>query len=166
MTGRQITATRRAYLIAQGLADGKSLTDAYLDTMPGEDIPRDKAAIKAMRFKHDHDEEIDKYMQDMLAERELAARQANIWTRKDALERLKRIADQAKDAVLSPIITKDGDVLTDTDDKVIYKYNPSAAQAELKAIDQATRICGFDAPERIEQTVIIRLAGELDELAK
>ena len=37
MTGRQITAARRAYLIAQGLADGKSLTDAYLDTMPGED---------------------------------------------------------------------------------------------------------------------------------
>ena len=83
-----------------------------------------------------------------------------IWTRAEALERLKRIADEARQATSEPILDSKNNV-------VGVRHNSQAASVELKSIEQAAKMCGFNEPDKTDTTVkfnnieeFLKVAGE------
>ena len=71
-----------------------------------------------------------------------------IWTRRNIMERLVRIADEAKQAISRPVLDANGNV-------VGVQLDPAAARVELQALDQASKIIGV-----YEQKISARVSGQ------
>ena len=84
-----------------------------------------------------------------------------VWSRKTALEGLKRIFETALEG--ARIEVRDGDGAL-----VEVKFNPSAANAATKAVETANRMLGYTTPEDEESTADAALEvtlGEAEEFA-
>lgn len=91
-----------------------------------------------------------------IAKLQAQASENAVWTRIDALRRLLRIADEAANATYEPLYDGDGQ-------QIGVKYNPAAAAVELRATEQAAKMCGFNAPDEISHDVTVRISDELAE---
>lgn len=72
----------------------------------------------------------------------------NLWTREQVLGELQELYRDAKAAISS-----DG-------------YNHQAAGVALKCIDAVSRMCGFDAPQQVENTVTVQFSGDIAKYGK
>ena len=84
-----------------------------------------------------------------------------IWSRKMALDGLKRIFAAALEGARTEVLDEDGAL-------VEVKFNPSAANAATKAIEVANRMLGYTAPEAedAEAAAVIVDLGDAAEFAE
>ena len=85
-----------------------------------------------------------------------------VWARKDALEMLLRAATTAEDSVQEPIMGEDSDGKPIV---VGYKYNAGAGSVVIKAVEAASKMCGYNEPEITENKVEIVIGGDADDYA-
>lgn len=78
------------------------------------------------------------------------------WEKEEILERLMRIAEEAHLATWSERTDKSG--------QSVKEYDARCATIELKALEYAVKIAGFDLPE--VQELCVTLEEEARELAK
>lgn len=74
-----------------------------------------------------------------------------IWTRRNIMERLVRIAEEAKQAISRPVLDARGNVIG-------TQLDPAAARVELQAVDQASKIIGL-----YEQKINARVSSQTIE---
>ena len=77
--------------------------------------------------------------------------QEELWTRRNIMERLVRIADEAKQAISRPVLDANGNV-------VGVRLDAAAARVELQAAEQAAKIIGV-----YEQKINARVSSQTIE---
>ncbi len=76
----------------------------------------------------------------------------SVWTKADILCRLKRIADEAKDATWCEKKEKSGELTRE--------YDARCASIELKAVEYAVKLSGFLEEEREQGEIRVILSEE------
>lgn len=79
------------------------------------------------------------------------AGQLSQWTRDDSLNTLKEIVGKGLEAVRSPILDSDGNI-------VDYKFDPSAARVVRDAVESLNKMQGYNEPEKSEVDAVISVA--------
>lgn len=140
MADQKLTAKQDRF--AQLIAQGKGLSEAYKEAYPNakghENTIYKEASLLAVNPK----------VSPRIAELKRQNENTAIWTRIEALERLKRIAEEARMATSEPVLDGKGNM-------VGFKHNSQAASVELKSIEQAAKMCGFNEPDKVDTNVSI-----------
>lgn len=141
---------------AQAVAKGSTLTDAFKSCYSWENYTPDSMWKKASAINNRVD--VRKRIETLQRENENTA----VWARKDALEMLLRAATTAEDSVQEPIMGEDSDGKPIV---VGYKYNAGAGSVVIKAVEAASKMCGYNEPEITENKVEIVIGGDADDYA-
>ena len=127
---------------AQSVASGTELSAAYRQNYNCERMSERAVWTEASKLRKN----------PKVAQRIKELQQQNedqeIWTRRNIMERLVRIADEAKQAISRPVLDANGNV-------VGAQLDPAAARVELQALDQASKIIGV-----YEQKISARVSGQ------
>ena len=83
-----------------------------------------------------------------IAELQQQNEEQEIWTRRNLMERLLRIADEARQAATQPVLDDEGSVIG-------VRLDAAAARVELQAAEQAAKIIGV-----YEQKINARVSGQ------
>jgi phage terminase small subunit len=123
---KKLTAYESKFV--EGILSGATQADAYRNAgYKCDRLTPEGIAVKAYKVANkDH-------IKDIIAQRRKEMESAAIWTRKEALEKLRGIIDAAVRYMVD-----DG------------KYSAAASQAATRAIEQANRMCGYNEAERLE----------------
>ena len=148
----------RMMMFARYVADGMSQVDAF-----------EQAGYKV----EGHDRlyvanHADKLADNPKVAAEIARLQAaqgmvSTWTRNEMIDMLHHIAKEAYDQshpVTATETAEDGTM----QDIVVRKYDASAAAVALKAVEQAAKMCGYNEPDKVDQSVTVQIVGD-DELS-
>lgn len=156
---RDLTENQRNF--CRLIVEGNTLTDSYRKAGYQCDgySPKSLNAKSAHLFALPH---IQEYIRELRTENE----NLSVWNRQETLYKLKQIADDAIEASHPVIRGKDGESITDDTGKVLRGYDPPSAQVALKAIQQASAMCGFNAPVESEQKIIIEIPEAVKAWAK
>ena len=144
-----IEMTEKQLAFAEAVAGGKSYAEAYRlagYALNKKDPTRDrqKAAELSRNPK----------VAAAIAEKKRENADAGLWERTQTLERLLEIANQAQENTL--VLDKSGK---------IRRYNSQAAGVALRAIEQASKMCGYNAPEEVKNEITVEFK-DLEEFAK
>ena len=136
---RSLTAKQEKFI--DGVVGGLSQSEAYrqagykVDDMSVESIAREACRIA----KAPHISPIIEQRRRELADKA-------IWSREQALAMLRDIAVDANQNRREKLVVSGGEV-------TVEKYNAAAQNVAIKAIEQANKMCGYNAPDRTELTV-------------
>jgi len=126
----QDNLTDKQEKFAQCVASGSELSAAYRAAYSCDGMSDKAIWVEASkRRKHP---KVSLRIAELRAENE----SQEIWTRRNIMERLERIAEEAKQATSKPILDGNGNV-------VGAQMDPAAANVELKATEQASKILGL-----------------------
>jgi phage terminase small subunit len=109
------------------VAGGMTYADAYRAAYNAQRMTAASIARNASRLAN------DAYLAPIIAAKKKEMENVALWTRKEALEKLRGIIDAAVRYMVD-----DG------------KYSAAASQAATRAIEQANRMCGYNEAEKIE----------------
>jgi len=137
--------TAKQEKFAQAVASGMDFTSAYRSVYSCEGSSDKTVWTKASELrKHGEVTVRIKELQGENAQEEL-------WTRRGIMERLLRIADEARQAISKPILDGEGNI-------VGIQHDAAAARVELQAVEQATKIIGL-----YEQKINARVSAQTIE---
>lgn len=151
--------TEKQIRFCRGVVEGKTLINSYLDAGYRSESHKSSLTKASHLFAEDH-------IQDYIKELRAQSAALSIWTREDTLIKLKKIAEDALKASQPIMYGSDGQPVIGEDGQPIRGYDPPSAAIALKAIQQAATMCGFNAPQEIEQKVIVEIPPALEKWAK
>lgn len=128
---------------AEAVVGGATETEAYRQAGYNCDGATD-AQIASRASSVAKGKNVSAYMAELRAE----TANLNLWTREQVLGELQELYRDAKAA-----ISGDG-------------YNHQAAGVALKCIDAVTRMCGFDTPQQVENTVTVQFSSDIAKYGK
>ena len=145
-----VEITEKQLKFAELVASGKSYIESYKeagyalsknspsrDRSKASEVARNPKVAKAIEEKRKENAEI------------------GVWERQKTLEMLLEIAEEAR---LNTII-KDKDGKT-------KRYNSQAAGVALRAAEQASKMCGYNAPEEVKQDIRVEFSELLEEFSE
>ena len=138
-----LTAKQEAF--AQAVAAGSELSAAYRQNYNCEQWSDKSVWEAASRLRKNS--KVVARIKELQAQSEEEA----IWTRRGIMERLLRIADEARQAISKPILDGEGNI-------VGIQHDAAAARVELQAVEQATKIIGL-----YEQKINARVSAQTIE---
>lgn len=80
------------------------------------------------------------------------------WSRNEMIDMLHHIAVEAYEQS-HPVTATETDEDGHTQEVIIRKYDAPSAAVALKAIEQAAKMCGYNEPEQVQQTVTVEVLG-------
>ncbi len=148
-----IGMTAQQIAFAEAVVDGKTAAEAYRIAGYACDGLSD-AVVAARGSKVLGGKAVTEYIAQLRAE----TANLNVWTREQVLSELQELYGDAKGA----IIDKDeyGEVVPGA------AYNHQAAGVALKCIDTVSRMCGFDAPQQVQNTVTVQFSEDIAKYGK
>lgn len=139
---RELTEKQIAYCKAR--ADGKGPTDAFkVSGYKTEGLDSDAISSRASVL------ESRPHIQKETDRLRRLLEQKNIWSRAEIIQRHKEIAAMAHEAAWA-----DG------------KYNASAAAVEQKSLDAVSKMCGYDAPQQVQQEITVVIEDDAEDFAE
>ena len=130
---------------AQAVAKGSTLTDAFKSCYSWQNYTPDSMWKKASAINNRVD--VRERIETLQRENE----NTEIWTRRNLMERLLRIADEARQAAAQPVLDDKGNVIG-------VRLDAAAARVELQAAEQAAKIIGV-----YEQKINARVSSQTIE---
>lgn len=147
----KLTAKQESF--AQLIAQGKNQAEAYRETYKSKASDN---AVYVNASKLAASAKVSLRIKELKRQNENTA----IWTREDALRRLLVVAQEAQEATSEPIMDRDGN-------QVGVKYNAGAGNVIVKAVEAASKMCGYNEPDKTDTTVkfnnieeFLKVAGE------
>lgn len=135
--------TQKQENFISGVVDGHSQSEAYrragykVGNMSAETIAT--AASRMAKKPH---------IAPIIAQRRRELADKAIWSREQALGMLKEIAVEARKNATENMAVNGTD---------IQKYNAAAQNVAIKAIEQANKMCGYNAPDKVDVDMTKRL---------
>ena len=142
----------RQIAFAEAVVSGKSHGDAYkeagypCDGLTDAQIARRGTSVASGIA-------VSKYIAELRAE----TANLGLWTREQVLGELQGLYRDAKSAIT--VQNDDGNVMPGT-------YNHQAAGVALKCLDTVSRMCGFDAPQQVQNTVTVQFSEDIAKYGK
>lgn len=137
---KMLTAKQDAF--AQSVAAGMELSAAYRQNYSCGRMSERAVWTEASKLRKNPKVAL------RIAELQRQNEEQEIWTRRNIMERLVRIADEAKQAISRPVLDANRNV-------VGVQLDPAAARVELQAVDQASKILGL-----YEQKINARVSSQ------
>lgn len=147
-----IGMTARQIAFAEAVVDGKTAAEAYRLAGYNCDGLSD-AAIAARGSKVLGGKAVTEYIAQLRAE----TANLNLWTREQILNELQGLYGDAKRAIT--VKDENGDAMPGA-------YNHQAAGVALKCLDTVSRMCGFDAPQQVNNTVTVQFSEDIAKYGK
>ena len=147
-----IGMTAQQIAFAEAVADGKTAAEAY--RLAGYNCDGASDALIASRAaKVLAGKAVGEYIAQLRAE----TANLNLWTREKVLGELQELYGDAKGSIT---------VRDDNGDKIPGAYNHQAAGVALKCLDTVSRMCGFDAPQQVNNTVTVQFSEAIAKYGK
>lgn len=137
---------------AEAVVDGKTAAEAYRLAGYNCDGLSD-AVIAARGSKVLGGKAVTEYIAQLRAE----TANLNLWTREQILNELQGLYGDAKRAIT--VKDENGDTMPGA-------YNHQAAGVALKCLDTVSRMCGFDAPQQVNNTVTVQFSEDIAKYGK
>ena len=145
-----IGMTAQQIAFAEAVVDGKTAAEAY--RLAGYNCDGASDALIASRgAKVLAGKAVSAYIEELRAET------ANLWTREQVLSELHGLYGDAKDAIT---------VKDENGEATPGAYNHQAAGVALKCLDTVSRMCGFDAPQQVNNTVTVQFSESIAKYGK
>lgn len=158
-SGNRRDLTDKQIKFCRCVVEGKTLIESYLEAGYRSESRKASQNKASKLFAEDH---IQDYIKELRAE----SASLSIWTREDTLIKLKTLAEDAIKASRPMMLDKDGQPVLDEDGQPVRGYDPPSAAIAIKAIQQAATMCGFNAPQEVEQKVVVEIPPQLTEWAR
>ena len=139
---RELTPKQEKFI--HGVLSGLSQSEAYRRAYNAKNMSVEKIAKKASDLANRGD------IGGIIDQRRREMADKAIWSREQALEMLRDIAEEAKEAAA---VVVDGEVVG---------YNSKNAGAAIKAIAEANKMCGYNAPDSLN----VAVGAKLEDLIK
>lgn len=143
-----IGMTAQQIAFAEAVVDGKTAAEAYRIAGYACDGLSD-AVVAARGSKVLGGKAVTEYIAQLRAE----TANLGLWTREQVLSELQQLYKGAR-AAITPV----------EDDPAAY--NHQAAGVALKCIDTVSRMCGFDAPQQVQNTVTVQFSEDIAKYGK
>lgn len=147
-----IGLTAQQIAFAEAIVDGKTASEAYRLAGYNCDGASD-AQIAQRGGKVLQGKAVQGYIEQLRAEMANLA----LWTREQILGELQELYGDAKKAIT---------VRDDSGDALPGAYNHQAAGVALKCLDTVSRMCGFDAPQQVQNTVTVQFSEDIAKYGK
>lgn len=145
MTAQQIA-------FAEAFASGKTAADAY--RIAGYNCD---GLTSAQLIQRGNSVLRGRAVSEYLAQLRSETANVGAWTREQVLTELQVLYHDAKSAITAQ---------DDGGNAVPGTYNHQAAGVALKCIDAVSRMCGFDAPQQVENTVTVQFSSDIAKYGK
>lgn len=143
-----IGMTAQQIAFAEAVAEGKTAAEAYriagysCDGLSDAQISqRGNGVLRG------------KAVTDYIAQLRSESANLGLWTREQVLSELRQLYSDAKSAIVP---AEDNPAA----------YNHQAAGVALKCIDTVSRMCGFDAPQQVQNTVTVQFSEDIAKYGK
>lgn len=147
-----IGLTAQQIAFAEAIVDGKTASEAY--RLAGYNCDGASDALIASRgAKVLAGKAVSAYIEELRAE----AANLKLWTREQVLSELQGLYGDAKDAIT--VKDENGETMPGV-------YNHQAAGVALKCLDTVSRMCGFDAPQQVQNTVTVQFSEDIAKYGK
>lgn len=147
-----IGLTAQQIAFAEAIVDGKTASEAY--RLAGYNCDGASDALIASRgAKVLAGKAVSAYIEKLRAE----TANLKLWTREQVLSELQELYGDAKDAIT---------VKDEYGEAVTGAYNHQAAGVALKCLDTVSRMCGFDAPQQVQNTVTVQFSEDIAKYGK
>ena len=127
---------------AQSVAAGSDLSTAYRQNYSCGRMSEGSVWTEASKLRKNP--KVAQRIKELQQQNE----EQEIWTRRNLMERLLRIADEARQAATQPVLDDEGSVIG-------VRLDAAAARVELQAAEQAAKIIGA-----YEQKISARVSGQ------
>lgn len=149
MANEGITARQEAFCVALEI-DGLTQRQAYIKAYGRGNYSDDTLDQKASKMaKRDKVRARCEELREKVTERA-------VWSRLEMIETLKAVADECKDARI-PLYNNYGDLVGD-------KLDASARSVAVKAIDTASKMLGYNAPQKVEHGGTVSIESYLTKV--